>query len=260
MYNRLHLLVGTHATLMGQKKTKRAKNQQQQTNNTEQHQLLRVDSRLIIKKSRFSTIVVSMEPSSSFYLNTHHAATDVASAPSSLAVPLPQWVVDFHQFRKSLFLRTVEPIIEYLLGPAQDEQETYVSQDFPNGRRRLGLLPHYVQDINVYRETSMSFATLVMLFTIMTCVLLIFLSCFYHNQKTSPLFASPRRHRLPKLVPPPLPVDGTFSWIKVCFYMSDEEVGKNNCKKGHWIGLSGFMCFHFVNIYLFSMLRYLFLN
>lgn len=70
----------------------------------------------------------------------------------------------------------------------------------------------------------MSFATLTMLFTTMSCVLIVFLSCFYHNQKTSPLFISPRRHRLPRLVPPPLPVDGTFSWIKVCFYMSDEEV------------------------------------
>jgi hypothetical protein len=257
MYNMVHLLVGTHDPheTKKQKEQKISNNKQTTLNN-----INCCESTINKKDSRFSTIFVSMEPSSSFYLNTHHAATDVASAPSSLAVPLPQWVVDFHQFRKSLFLRTVEPIIEYLLGPAQDEQETYVSQDFPNDRRRLGLLPHYVQDINVYRETSMSFATLVMLFTIMTCVLLIFLSCFYHNQKTSPLFASPRRHRLPKLVPPPLPVDGTFSWIKVCFYMSDEEVGKNNCKKGHFIGLSGFMCFHFVSIYLFSIMCYLFLN
>ena len=85
-------------------------------------------------------------------------------------------------------------------------------------------MPDYVEDVSAFRETSMTFATLVMLFTIMTCVLLVFLSCFYHNQKTSPLFASPRRNRLPKLVPPPLPVEGTFSWIQVCFYMSDEEM------------------------------------
>ena len=70
----------------------------------------------------------------------------------------------------------------------------------------------------------MSFATLVMLFVTMSAVFVIFLSCFYHNQVTSPLFISPRRHRLPKLVPPPLPVQGYFSWVKVCFYMSDEEI------------------------------------
>mmetsp|Transcript_3109 Transcript_3109/g.5787 ORF Transcript_3109/g.5787 Transcript_3109/m.5787 type:complete len:1064 (-) Transcript_3109:263-3454(-) len=165
-----------------------------------------------------------METLSLFYLGTNHSAAEgVAEQNSLLVVALPQWVVDFHQFRKALFLRTVEPVIEYLLGPAE-EQDTVNVILAHDGRRRLGLLPHYVQDMSVFRETSMSFATLVMLFTIMTCVLLIFLSCFYHNQKTAPLFASPRRHRLPKLVPPPLPVDGTFTWIKVCFYMSDEEI------------------------------------
>lgn len=90
--------------------------------------------------------------------------------------------------------------------------------------RRLGFLPSYVADVSSFRETSMSFATLAMLFIIMSGILLVFLSCFYHNQKTSPLFISPRRHRLPKLVPPPLPVDGAFSWIKVAFYISDEEI------------------------------------
>jgi hypothetical protein len=171
-----------------------------------------------------------MEQQSSWNISYHHAAHGTALEVQNItAIPLPQWVVDFHHFRKSLFLRTVEPIIELLLGPVQDQDVTNDAKnsilvEVHENRRRLGLLPNYVQDINVFRETSMSFATLVMLFTIMTCVLLIFLSCFYHNQKTSPLFISPRRHRLPKLVPPPLPVDGTFSWIKVCFYMSDEEV------------------------------------
>jgi len=160
-------------------------------------------------------------------------------------VQLPEWVVNLHNFRKSLFLKTIEPIIVYLLGPVEDEPLIPLSQlhapdqiftststtstsekiaIVEDHRRRLGFLPNYVEDASSFRETSMSFATLAMMFTIMTCVLLIFLSCFYHNQKTAPLFASPRRHRLPKLVPPPLPVDGTFSWIKVCFYMSDEEV------------------------------------
>ena len=165
-------------------------------------------------------------------------AASAAVGTTTTMVILPQWVVNLHNFRTSLFLKTIEPIIVYLFGPVEDEPLIPLSQlhaststptfekiaNMEDHRRRLGFLPNYVEDASSFKETSMSFATLAMMFTIMTCVLLIFLSCFYHNQKTAPLFASPRRHRLPKLVPPPLPVDGTFSWIKVCFYMSDEEV------------------------------------
>jgi len=90
--------------------------------------------------------------------------------------------------------------------------------------RRLSYLPDFVQnklsDASYFQETSMSFATFTMLFFIMNCVLMIFLNCFYHNQKTSPLFISPRRHRLPKLVPPPLPVNGFFSWVSPLFISS----------------------------------------
>ena len=185
------------------------------------------------------------------------------SSPTT-TIHIPQWVIDVHNFRKSLFLKTIEPIIIYLVGPMEDEDydaglvsqlegettntnahihgnadihqyhttsqheplelETIDAHELSFPRRKLGFMPDYVEDASAFRETTMSFATLTMLFTIMTCVLLVFLSCFYHNQKTSPLFASPRRNRLPKLVPPPLPVEGTFSWIKVCFYMSDEEI------------------------------------
>ncbi len=159
------------------------------------------------------------------------------------AVQVPQWMIELHNARKSLFLAIVEPVIVYILGPVEEDQteetlnmyempmsmsdhdHAYVySREFDEERRRLGFLPSYVEDVSSFRETSMSFATLMMLFTTMACVFTVFLSCFYHNQQTSPLFASPRRHRLPRLVPPPLPVDGTFSWIRVCFYMSDEEV------------------------------------
>ena len=166
-------------------------------------------------------------------------------------VQLPQWVIELHHFRKELFLSWVEPLIVYILGPIEEENlleglgivappstsasghgydfaqpyDANYEYDHDTGdRRKLSFLPNYVADAAYVRETSMSFASLVMLFTIMTCILLVFLSCFYHNQKTSPLFASPRRHRLPRLVPPPLPVDKIFSWIRVCFYMSDEEV------------------------------------
>ena len=180
------------------------------------------------------------------YISTQHRMDGTMDAPPPM-IHLPQWAIDLHNFRQSLFLNTVEPIIVKLLGPVEEgidgtQTLSYTNMDgyslhktFENvdmgielgqedPRRRLGYLPDYVEDASVFRETSMSFASLVMLFTIMGCLLMVFLSCFYHNQKTSPLFASPRRHRLPKLVPPPLPVDGTFSWIKVCFYMSDEEV------------------------------------
>lgn len=144
------------------------------------------------------------------------------------AIKAPDWMIHLHIWRRDLFLKYVEPCIVWLLGPAAGENPDHYftdgNQHEEDPSRQLGFLPNYVEDASAFRETSMSFATLTMLFTIMTCLLIVFLSCFYHNQKTAPLFASPRRHRLPNLVPPPLPVDGTFSWIKVCFYMSDEEI------------------------------------
>ena len=138
---------------------------------------------------------------------------------NSTAIAIPQWITAVHHWRTRIFLKIIEPIIVTLLGPVEEEQ------DFDHGasmeyapvaladHRRLSILPNYVEDVDAFRETSMSFATLAMLFLIMTCTFLIFLSCFYHNQKTSPLFISPRRHRLPNLVPPPLPVEGPFSWV-----------------------------------------------
>ena len=139
--------------------------------------------------------------------------------------------MDLHEWRNEVFLTKIEPVVVYFLGEVEEEFELYdnsrprdIHGFVESERRRLGYLPDYVYDASAYKETSMSFATLMMLFTIMSCILIVFLSCFYHNQKTSPLFSSPRRHRLPKLVPPPLPVEGTFSWIKICFFISDEEV------------------------------------
>lgn len=177
---------------------------------------------------------------------------------ATTAIHVPQWMIDFHRHRLDFFLKYIEPIIVTILGPVTDYdayadgygytdpiyrsagyttttttmdpytlaalQRQQEQQFIDHTHRRLGFLPDYVSNVSAVRETSMSFATLAMLFTIMSSVLVVFLSCFYHNQKTSPLFISPRRNRLPKLVPPPLPVDGTFSWIKVCFYISDEEI------------------------------------
>lgn len=148
----------------------------------------------------------------------------------------PQWMIDFVDFRERLFLQTVEPIIELLLGPLEEENEHVLGAtvsvrggelyppihshshsqnhlDADHRRLTYDFMPDYSEDPYAYRNTSMSFATLMMLFVLMSCVLVIFLSCFYHNQKTSPLFISPRRHRLPKLVPPPLPVEGYFDWV-----------------------------------------------
>lgn len=160
------------------------------------------------------------------------------------AVSVPQWVIDLHDFRQRLFLRSIEPIIELLLGPAAAQQHhhnnhnhhyneydaiittatTTTTDTVDAQHRRLSFLPSYVEDVSYLRANSMTFATLTMMLIIMSIISLVFLSCFYHNQKTAPLFVSPRRHRLPKLVPPPLPVDGPFSWVKVCLFISDEEV------------------------------------
>ena len=154
------------------------------------------------------------------------------SSTETIVTSAPNWMVEFVEFRQRLFLRTVEPIIVTILGPVEDE-ESWVdttANDFSGYEynetlhRRLGFLPSYVENASAYRETSMSFATLITLFASMSCIFVVFLSCFYHNQKTSPLFTSPRRHRLPRLVPPPLPIDGYFDWVSdffsgnFCFY------------------------------------------
>jgi len=150
-------------------------------------------------------------------------ATKNNESATEVYVPsAPNWMVEFVAFRERLFLRTVEPIIVTILGPVEKDADwndpttmgfdrNYEYDDAMH--RRLGFLPGYVENVNDYRLTSMNFATLITLFVCMTCLMVIFLSCFYHNQKTSPLFISPRRHRLPKLVPPPLPIGGYFDWV-----------------------------------------------
>lgn len=175
-------------------------------------------------------------------------------------IQIPQWMIELHYTRKRVFLNVIEPIIVFILGPSTQadhfldynnnygfndgdtllmggefdiipynnnnnaDTDEMLHEHVTSTHRRLGFLPSYVEDVSYLRASSMSFATLTMMYIIMSVILLVFLSCFYHNQKTSPLFVSPRRHRLPKLVPPPLPVDGAFSWVKVCLFMSDEEV------------------------------------
>ena len=145
----------------------------------------------------------------------------------------PQWMFDLIEFRKNIVVEYIEPHFVWLGQSFKFGEELRLSGRLPAGLttvrhgRQLGILPSYVTDVDVNSfkmDTSLSFATLIMLIVTMFMVFLIFLSCFYHNQKTSPLFISPRRHRLPKLVPPALPVDGYLSWVKVCFLLSDEEI------------------------------------
>ena len=90
-------------------------------------------------------------------------------------------------------------------------------------RLRLGLFPNYLTS-KPSQDTFMSFATLATLFSLTSCLLLGFLSCFYHNQKKIFLFVSPQRHCLPKLMPSLLLVDGPFRWMSVIILMSDKEI------------------------------------
>ena len=175
----------------------------------------------------------------------------------STATSSPPWqqhyvlsgLIRILQFRTHMFDHYFEPWIVHMLGPVEYNEDdgsgfgnaTIIlsSSNSSNSNntidhvtsynefihRRLNFLPSYVSDItSLSKETSMSFITLIVLFVSMVTLSFIFLSCFHHNQKTSPLFISPRKHRLPNLVPPALPIDGYFSWIKVCFLISDEEI------------------------------------
>jgi hypothetical protein len=167
-------------------------------------------------------------------------------------VTAPKWMIEFVEFRKRLFLHTVEPIIVQILGPGEEPYDVndhfLIRHHHPNyflssssssmlrhhqhdyddktiefnmtgtvatsssgssnlssalyfygenqtatptrtlhrqqhHHRQLGFLPDYVENASSFRETSMTFATLITLFVTMASVLLIFLSCFYHNQK-----------------------------------------------------------------------------
>lgn len=151
----------------------------------------------------------------------------------------PSWMVEFVAFRKRLFMRTVEPIIVTLLGPVEEDwiPNSPATVEFINNfehhndetmHRRLSFMPTFnwtsfnltdlIENDHSFekRNNDMNFATFITLFVTMSCVFAVFLSCFYHNQNSSPLFISPRRHRLPKLVPPPLPIEGYFDWVSCC--------------------------------------------
>jgi len=132
---------------------------------------------------------------------------------------VPDWMYQIVAFRHHFILNYIEPLVVALFGEL--EHESHVDDT----HRRLKLLPAYIyENTTSSSHASMKFKSFAMLFLTLSTVFMVFLSCFYHNQKTSPLFISPRRHRLPQLVPPPLPVDSFFGWIRILLLLSDEEM------------------------------------
>eukprot|EP00586_Coscinodiscus_wailesii_P016281 CAMPEP_0172519154 /NCGR_PEP_ID=MMETSP1066-20121228/291244_1 /TAXON_ID=671091 /ORGANISM="Coscinodiscus wailesii, Strain CCMP2513" /LENGTH=176 /DNA_ID=CAMNT_0013301681 /DNA_START=1891 /DNA_END=2421 /DNA_ORIENTATION=+ len=156
--------------------------------------------------------ILILSLSISFVSQSSMAAANVLFASNDETLPhpfigpkerprAPEWMYELQSFRKQLFLKTVEPIIVYLLGPVETEeaptenrhhQKTHnssstvpeaLSNDIvrtaetatsPAPRRRLGFLPNYVEDVSKFRETSVSFATLAMLFVMMIGLMLLF--------------------------------------------------------------------------------------
>ncbi|GMI08684.1 hypothetical protein TrLO_g12663 [Triparma laevis f. longispina] len=96
------------------------------------------------------------------------------------------------------------------------------SSVLPN--RRLLFSPSWLSSTSTQLETTMTLASFVSLLFLSLLLYITFLSCFQHSLLTSPMFNSTRRHRLPNLVPVPLPRNSFTGWIKICFYMSDEEI------------------------------------
>jgi hypothetical protein len=82
----------------------------------------------------------------------------------------------------------------------------------------------YLTTVDTAQEKSMSLSTFFSLLFFSAGFVIMFLACFVHSQRTSPLFSAPRRHRLPHLVPPPLPVKSLLSWSRVAFFIDDEEI------------------------------------
>ena len=158
------------------------------------------------------------------------------------------------KLRQELFLSLVEPVIQFILGTldttipkiykstnfilnksllsktrefassnATDEEISHAKKlsyipDYIHNMSLINvtaLVPDYVGNVPNAREISTSFATLAALFLWMSCMMFIFPNCLHHNQKTSTLFISPRRHRIPKLIPPTLPIDGFLNELKL---------------------------------------------
>jgi hypothetical protein len=127
--------------------------------------------------------MASSERSFDFDAATSTAAAMTMSQQEGTAISVPQWVIDLHDFRQRLFLRTIEPIIEFLLGPAIQNHDpptttTAAAITVDDQHRRLSFLPSYVEDVSYLRANSMTFATLTMMLVIMFVISLVFLICF----------------------------------------------------------------------------------
>ena len=95
-----------------------------------------------------------------------------------------------------------------------------------SSRRGLASYPSYLEATSTQLDTKMNIVSFFFLAIIALVMIGTFVSCFMHSLLTSPLFTSARRHRLPLLVPPPLPTQTFLGWAKACFYMSDEEIAR----------------------------------
>lgn len=178
---------------------------------------------------------------------------EVDADPFSSAVVYWCEVLTSYHFR--LFGAIVTPLIT-LIQRAADDASSYVSSDVSdvsdvsgsdyNGdllassanpknpnlidpsevteERRLASYPSYLEATSTQLDTKMTIASFFFLAVIAFVMIGTFVSCFMHSLLTSPLFTSARRHRLPLLVPPPLPTRTFLGWAKACFYMSDEEI------------------------------------
>ena len=67
----------------------------------------------------------------------------MTSEEAAAFVP-PTWMVEFVEFRRRLFLRTVEPIIVTLVGPVEEERNstTALALHVDESHRRLNFLPN----------------------------------------------------------------------------------------------------------------------
>ena len=96
-----------------------------------------------------------------------------------------EWAIYLDNSRREWFLTLIEPLVQCILGPLQSDEmgaavHTVEQQEGPYDgenillfsendesehiHRRLSFLPEYVRNVKIYQETSMSFATLFVLF------------------------------------------------------------------------------------------------
>ena len=132
-----------------------------------------------------------MDTASSLWTNATMSSSEVVVMEIDVdsLFQVPRWMVAVVDFRKEIFQYYLEPAIVTLLGPLEGEESKKenifhsLTLQHPDAdeyalnhtHRRLGFLPSYVSNVKAFKETSMSFATLMMLFVTMFTIFLIFL-------------------------------------------------------------------------------------